>query len=119
AKLVAGIVAGARRGTGQLVAPAAPGTPPPPQIPGNNALVLLVDDDPGIRTVIGTLLEYGGYRVLSATGGQEGVNLAIEKQPDAILMDLFMPTMDGWEAVALLKGRPDTRKIPIVICSAV
>jgi len=84
-----------------------------------DALVLVCDDDPSIRRVLNSLLERRGYRVLEAASGAEAIERAATKRPAAILLDLLMPEMDGWETMAALKARPETRDIPVVVCSVV
>ncbi|MBH8577785.1 PAS domain S-box protein [Nostocaceae cyanobacterium CENA369] len=83
----------------------------------HSALVLVCDDDPIIRIELQTLLERGGYRVVTVATGKEAIALAAAQHPDVILLDLLMPGMNGWETMALLKERVDTKDIPIIICS--
>jgi PAS domain S-box-containing protein len=100
--------------------PAAPqsrpgGTPPAPALAGRT--VLVCDDDPSIRSVISELLTQRGYQVSMAGSGREALEQAAAAAPAAILLDLIMPGMSGWEVMAALKAKPETRDIPIVICS--
>ena len=60
----------------------------------------------------------GGYEILSAATGAEGIANAIAEQPDLILMDLNLPEIDGWEATRRLKADPATRDIPIIALTA-
>src|SRR5437899_10898586 len=60
----------------------------------------------------------GDFEVLTAEDGQKGCEMAATEQPDAILMDLEMPVVDGWEATRRLKGNPQTRDIPVIVLSA-
>lgn len=80
-------------------------------------LVLICDDDPSTVTLLQTLLEQQKYRVLIVASGQEAVEQATASQPDVILLDLLMPGMNGWETMAALKQRLDTKDIPIIISS--
>lgn len=80
-------------------------------------LVLLCDDDPAVCTVVQTTLEQGGYRAIAVASGQEAVAQAAIRHPDAILLNLMMPGMHGWETLAALKAQPDTKNIPVVILS--
>lgn len=80
-------------------------------------LVLVCDDDPSIRTLLQTLLEQQNYRVVTVASGQEAVDQAAALRPDAILLDMLMPGMNGWEVMAILKEQADTKDIPIIICS--
>ncbi|AFY47596.1 PAS domain S-box [Nostoc sp. PCC 7524] len=83
----------------------------------HSPLVLVCDDDPVIRIELQTLLERGGYRVITVASGEDAIALASHQHPDVILLDLLMPGMNGWETMALLKERAETQDIPIVICS--
>ena len=60
----------------------------------------------------------GGYQMLVAADGQEGIRMATAERPDLILMDLELPVVDGWEAARQLKSNPSTRDIPIIALSA-
>jgi CheY-like chemotaxis protein len=77
------------------------------------ATILAVDDDVTLETVR-LLLEGEGHRVLTAAGGEDGLLLARTMSPDLILLDLYMPSMDGLEVVRRLKAEPLTRRIPVV-----
>lgn len=79
--------------------------------------VLVCDDDDGIVEVVREILGRRGYRVLAASGGAAAVELAVSQQPDAILLDLLMPGLSGWETALALKQRSETKAIPIVILS--
>ncbi len=76
--------------------------------------VLIVEDDPKNLKLLRDVLEMFGYRSLEATNGREGVELAMERKPDLILMDIQMPVMNGLEASKLLKADPETKTIPII-----
>jgi CheY-like chemotaxis protein len=78
--------------------------------------VLVADDNEVAQRLCRRVLEKAGHRVLTASDGQEAVDLAIANSPDLILMDVAMPVMDGLEAMAQIKARrPET---PVVIASA-
>ena len=81
--------------------------------------VLIVDDDEGVRRLFAYELESLGVRILEAANGRTAVEIATAERPDAILLDVLMPGMDGWETLRLLKQRPETRNIPVVILSVV
>lgn len=85
---------------------------------GSQKKVLIVDDDTGCRELLVMIAEKLGYSVLEAVDGVEAVDQACQRQPDLIFMDLLMPRMSGDEATALLKAKPPTKDIPIVICTA-
>lgn len=80
-------------------------------------LVMICDDDAAFRDHLCIVLEQRGYRVSAVTSSRDVVNQAIAQQPDVILLDLLMPGINGWEAIALLKEQPDTQAIPIIVCS--
>lgn len=80
--------------------------------------VLIVEDNYDNRAIYATLLSTAGYRVLEARNGAEGVGLARGANPDLIVMDLSMPVLDGWGAVAELKADPRTADIPVLALSA-
>ena len=81
-------------------------------------LILVVDDSPDARDLYSTYLEGCGFRVITAIDGEEAVQTAKAEWPAAIVMDLAMPRMDGWEAIRLLRADPLTADIPIVAVSA-
>jgi signal transduction histidine kinase/DNA-binding response OmpR family regulator len=83
--------------------------------PADAPLVLVVDDDQVVRDLLGRHLTRSGYRVETATGGEEGLALARELRPDAITLDVLMPTMDGWAVLAALKDDPEVADIPVVM----
>ena len=80
--------------------------------------VLVVDDDPGTVEVLAAHMESAGYVVLKAYGGLQGIELAIQNNPDAIILDLMMPQVNGFEFVNRLRENPETEKIPVMIHSA-
>ena len=79
--------------------------------------ILLCDDDPAVRTVVKTHLEQQNYRAIAVGSGQEAVVQAAQKNPDAILLNLMMPGMNGWETLAKLKEQEATKSIPVIILS--
>ena len=81
--------------------------------------VLIVDDDEGVRRLFAYELESLGVRILEAADGRSAVEIATAERPDAILLDVLLPGVDGWETLRLLKQRPETRNIPVVILSVV
>ncbi len=77
--------------------------------------ILIVDDDEVSRYLLKGALSHSGYRLLEAHGGNEGLRLAREAKPKAIILDLAMPDLSGFEVLELLKSDPQTRQIPVVI----
>ena len=86
---------------------------------GQDASVLVVDDDKGIRDVIATVLEDDGYNVATASDGAEALRKVGEHEPDAIILDAMMPRMTGWEFLALWRTRPTADRAPVLVVSAV
>jgi two-component system alkaline phosphatase synthesis response regulator PhoP len=81
--------------------------------------ILIVDDEDDIREVAQVSLELlGHYEVLTASGGRDGVDLARTRQPDAILLDVMMPDLDGPATLAKLHADPATRDIPVLFLTA-
>ena len=89
----------------------------PAESQGDRCLALIVDDDADQREMYGRYLTARGFPVLLATHGGEAVELAWQARPDAIVMDLSMPHVDGWEATRRLKRDPHTRNIPVIACT--
>ncbi len=79
--------------------------------------VILCDDDAGIRTIVGEHLRQHGYRILEAASGEEAIRLAGNNLVEAILLDLYMPGLTGWETLRRLKHSAITASIPVVILS--
>jgi PAS domain S-box-containing protein len=80
-------------------------------------LIMICDDESQTRGELKALLEQKNYRVITAASGEEAITLALSEHPNAILLDLAMPGLDGWQVMAVLKEHPETHKIPIIICS--
>ncbi len=80
--------------------------------------ILVADDDPDILNIVAVSLESSGYTVYKAANGREAVDLAKTHHPDLILMDMMMPVMSGYEAIATIKADPATQDVPIVGLSA-
>jgi PAS domain S-box-containing protein len=94
--------------------------PPTPELPDpiqHSPLVLVCEENLAIPSELQRLLQQGGYRVVTVANGPEAIAVAAAQQPDVIILDLLMPGMNGWETMAVLKERADTKEIPIVICS--
>jgi CheY-like chemotaxis protein len=82
-------------------------------------LILLVDDDPDFVEAVRVIVENGGYEVMVAYDGQEGLEAVQQRRPDLIVLDVMMPVMNGHEACAKLKGDKETESIPIILLTAV
>jgi DNA-binding response OmpR family regulator len=77
--------------------------------------VLVVDDDPAAGDLLDRTLSKEGFRVVRATGGEQGLRLAAEVRPDVITLDVLMPGMDGWAVLRELKQRPEVASIPVIM----
>ncbi|HUZ97182.1 MAG TPA: response regulator [Edaphobacter sp.] len=86
-------------------------------VAANNGSILICDDDPGIRTIVSEHLQRQGYTVIEANSGQQALALAAENQVEAILLDLYMPGLSGWETLQHLRNTPATAHIPVVVLS--
>ena len=80
--------------------------------------ILVCDDDAGIRHIVAEHLRKHGYTVLEAERGEQAIQLAQHQHIQAILLDLYMPGLSGWETLGRLKRNPETANIPVVVLSA-
>lgn len=81
-------------------------------------LVLVADDEKDIVEIACELLEDAGYRTLSAYDGQEALQAIQRDRPDAIVLDIKMPVMDGFQVIEHLRANPELSAIPIVVLTA-
>jgi two-component system, cell cycle response regulator DivK len=88
---------------------------PAEQASRQRPMVLLVDDIEDCRDVYGQFLRHTGYEVVEASDGKEALAKATALRPDAIVMDLWMPHLDGWESIRRLKASPATARIPVLV----
>ena len=77
--------------------------------------ILVIDDDEETRNLIIRTLEKSGFVVAAVPDGKEGIKMAIELEPMAIILDIMMPRIDGWEVLKILKESPETSTIPVII----
>lgn len=80
--------------------------------------ILVCDDDAGVRHILAEQLRQHGYTVLEAERGEQAIQLAEHQPIEAILLDLYMPGLSGWETLERLKHNPATAEIPVVVLSA-
>jgi signal transduction histidine kinase/DNA-binding response OmpR family regulator len=80
--------------------------------------ILLVDDDEVTRYLVGGALAKVGYRILEAHGGREAVKLILSENPDAIILDIAMPDMTGFEVLREIRGVASSRTIPVIVHSS-
>src|SRR3712207_4020930 len=80
--------------------------------------ILVVDDDPSISYTVSDILREEGYQVEAAPNGREALRKMRELLPDAVLLDLMMPVMDGWAFARACRQEPTYQDVPIVVMSA-
>ena len=83
----------------------------------NQAKILVVDDDPVFVEATKSVLENKNYQVSTAYDGDEGLQKVKEERPDLIILDIIMPTKDGFTVCEQLKGNPQFSEIPVIIAS--
>lgn len=79
--------------------------------------ILIIDDSRTVVHALKTILEQAGYSTIAASDGKRGIELALEYQPDLILMDIVMPGINGFKATRQLRKEARTENIPIIIMS--
>ncbi len=83
--------------------------------PQASNLILVADDEPSVRGLIRRILEREGFQTVGAEDGVQTVELVIERQPALVILDIWMPRMDGYAALTRLHADPTTREIPVII----
>ncbi len=83
----------------------------------NTKKILIVEDEKGMREALEDAFEETEYEVFSAQDGEGAVKAIIENKPDIILLDLILPKKDGFEVLKEIKEKPDTKDIPVVLCT--
>ncbi|QTA86632.1 response regulator [Desulfonema magnum] len=81
--------------------------------------ILVIDDDPSVCDMMYRFLSKEGFRVETSSGGEEGLQLARELHPDAITLDVMMPSMDGWTVLTRLKADPELADIPVIMLTII
>ena len=79
--------------------------------------ILVVDDSPTERHFLVELLSKGGYQVITAESGEEGIAKAKSELPDLVLMDVVMPGSNGFQATRQISKDEATKHIPVIICT--
>ena len=80
--------------------------------------ILIVDDSPTERHVLNDMLTKSGYEVVASDNGEDAILKAKLLKPDLILMDVVMPGLNGFQATRAISRDPDTRSIPIILCTS-
>ncbi len=82
------------------------------------AQVLCIDDEPGVVELISLILRPQNIEVVGAYSGREGLQIMRENPPDAVLLDIMMPGMDGWEVYKEIRADNTLKDIPVIIVTA-
>lgn len=82
------------------------------------ARILVVDDSPDVRLALATILEDAGHDVVEAEDGDQVFDLAVAESPDLVLLDVMMPRVNGFDALATLKADTRTSPIPVIMVTA-
>ena len=80
--------------------------------------ILIVDDSPTERHVLQDMLTKAGYEVLASDNGEDAIAKARSVKPDLILMDVVMPGLNGFQATRAISRDPETRSIPVIMCTS-
>ncbi|HSQ81597.1 MAG TPA: response regulator [Casimicrobiaceae bacterium] len=80
--------------------------------------ILIVDDSPTERHVLQDMLTKAGYEVLATDNGEDAIAKARSVKPDLILMDVVMPGLNGFQATRAISRDPETRSIPVIMCTS-
>ena len=80
--------------------------------------ILIVDDSPTERHVLNDMLTKSGFEVVASDNGEDAILKAKSLRPDLILMDVVMPGLNGFQATRAISRDPDTRSIPIILCTS-
>ena len=82
------------------------------------ARILVVDDSPDVRLALATILEDAGHEIVEAEDGDQVFDMAVGQSPDLILLDVMMPRVNGFDALATLKADTRTSSIPVIMVTA-
>lgn len=74
-----------------------------------------MDDEDGVRYLISTVLKKAGHEVVTASSGEECLEILKTEKPDLILLDVMMPVLDGYDTCKLIKGNKENRSIPVAM----
>ncbi len=81
--------------------------------------VLVIDDEADVRLLYRVNLRHAGHEVLEAVDGETGLELAFEHLPDALVLDLMLPNLDGFEVLRTLRADERTRELPVLVLTAI
>ncbi len=77
--------------------------------------ILIVEDEPVLQDALNTAFTTGGYEVIKAMDGEEGIRMALEQKPDLVLLDLILPKKNGFEVLESIKKDVATKDIPVLM----
>lgn len=80
--------------------------------------IVYIEDDEEMIELVRRILSRKGYRVIGAIGGQEGLEVTRRVTPDLVLLDLWMPDIDGWDVFQQIRADQTTKNIPIIVITA-
>jgi CheY-like chemotaxis protein len=86
--------------------------------PARSGYVLVVDDSPSVRRVVSNMLRSNGWEVQGARDGIEALDVIGKQTPAAVLLDIEMPRMDGYELLATLRSQPQYRTLPLIVLTS-
>jgi PAS domain S-box-containing protein len=89
------------------------------RIPEDKKIILAIDDDPQVISLYERYLNTEGYYVVPLTDPSKAKEKILEIKPYAVTLDIMMPNIDGWTVLTSLKSDPETRQVPVVICSII
>lgn len=88
-------------------------------LPMNPPLMLIADDDPEIRRIVGKALTRLGMRIVEAKDGEEALAALIEHKPDGAVLDVMMPGLTGWEICKYIRSKPELEKTAVLMLTAI
>ncbi|MBN1264310.1 MAG: response regulator [Anaerolineales bacterium] len=83
-----------------------------------NRRIVCIEDEPEMIDLVRLILIPKGFEVIGAEGGVEGLQTIRREKPDAVLLDLMMPDLDGWEVYQEMKADPEIKNIPVIVVTA-
>jgi CheY-like chemotaxis protein/chemotaxis signal transduction protein len=98
--------------------PTSRGPLPPPPLRPEEQYVLVVDDSPSVRRVVSNMLKSAGWEVQTARDGMEAMEVAAKRSPAAVLLDIEMPRMDGYELMATLRSQEQFKHLPLIVLTS-
>ncbi len=84
----------------------------------DNKRICIIEDEPAMVELMTLILKNRGFDVVGAIGGQDGLEMIRQDQPDLVLLDLMMPDMSGWDVYQHMKADDHMKEIPVIIVTA-